>query len=151
MATTFYGTDIYNIYMEALKLSSFKHIKNSVCTYIDSMELPNEQKISIRLAAESMGENPHADEPLIKIMEYSWQDFGISNNVSIEPITVELRKQIIELVMAVCKQIILEESDRLATVASGNAHLSYGYGYGQAGYGYGFDGVDFFDVFGVSE
>ena len=150
MITTFNGTTQYNIYHQALMLSNFDVIKDTFLSQLDNnTSYTDNEKNAIKLAAEKLRNYPSSDHvindgALLGIMNIDWQTTGATG---VDALTIEQRSNILEGVLAVCKSIILQESDRMATVASGNTHLSYGYGYGSDGYGYGFNNIDFFQVF----
>ena len=150
MITTFNGTTQYDVYIKALQLSSFDYIKDIFLAQLDNNEdFSDNEKTAIKLAAEKLRYYPDSspaiqDGVLLGIVNMGWDIVGASG---VDALTINQRINILDGVLAVCKSIILAESDRLATVASSNSHLNYGYGYGNNGYGYGFDNLDFFQVF----
>ena len=154
MINSFVGTNQYAVYFQALKLSSFETIKNGFLALLEiSPDYTNEQKLAIKLAAEKLDKYPSTDHnsfdgALLGIMNMEWEDAGATGT---QALTLEQREAILEAVLGICKAIIQSEADRLASLATLETHLDYGYGYGQAGYGFGFEGIDYFDVFGIGE
>ena len=150
MITTFNGTTQYDIYNQAVKLSSFDEIKDTFLAQLDNnIDFTDNQKNAIKLAAEKLRYYPDSspaiqDGVLLGIVNMGWDIVGASG---VDALTVQQRINILDGVLAVCKSIILAESDRLANISTLNSHLNYGYGYGSNGYGYGFDNLDFFQVF----
>lgn len=113
---------------EALRLTNYAAVCAGVLAVTDASEYPDATKQAIGRLGERMatfnGGNPHAAVILHTIATIGWEDAGISG---VPALTTADRAALIDIVMAVSKQIIANEATRLTALAGTDTTLPVGW------------------------
>jgi len=125
---TFNGSVQARILDLALKLKGYSDICAGVLQITDASEYPDATKQAIgrlgeRMATYNSG-RPEAATILHTVATVAWEDAGINN---VPALTTADRETIIGVIMAVSKQVILAEANRLELLADSDTALPQGW------------------------